>query len=488
MRKNPLKIFIVPLIIAAAFFVIQAFMLVNYLGFLSTVEDVSLNFKKTNQESIHLLKGQKISATFKTKGNNLGILFLPLVKFGNGVDKLAFRIKKDGEKDWYHESEFFGGHIEKNKHFPLGFPPIVDSKNNVYVFEIQSLNGEYDNGIGIIKDKPARLMYRYSQDSGGIVSFIAKKLSYVLKNINYLQIIAVFVISYLIIMFMKRIKFVSIRKALFKNKNYYRERYKLFGNSLKSNYRFLERKTMNFIKQTYKIFISSGIYLFLFNNNWKRRMIIGLLIFLLAFSYRFSSSLVNLDKMFYATLGGGGDYDQFIRAATCSLDLCSRIIHQNLLIESLILGTFYEIWGFIGGIMAYHYVMLTVSSIVATLPYVLFSRKAWFSIGGIIGSLFLATSDFLTEVALNFPPDNGSTFIFSMFFIVYLLTMHFGTVRWLLAFGVMGLFDGMFKAIFLINDLVVLALFSSLFFYKKTKKVSLLVGKQLNLILQQKYI
>ena len=490
MRKNPLKSFIIPLIVGVAFFVIQAFMLISYLGVFSVIEDVSLNFRKTDQEGAHLLKGQKISATFRAADNNLGILLIPLVRFGDGVDKLVFRIKKDGEKGWYHGSEFFTGHVEKNKHFPLGFPPIVESKNNMYVFEIQSLNGKYDNGVGIIKNEPARLTYRYSQDSGSIVSFITKKLIYVLKNINYLQIIAVFPIVHLIVLLMKRIKpvFVNRRRVLLKSKNYYRKRYEWFGKSSVSNFRSLEKKTTYFIKQTNKTFVSTGIYVFLFNSDWKRKLIIGSLIFLLAFTYRFSSSLVYLDKMFYATLGGGGDYDQFIRAATCSLGLCSRIIHQNLIIESLILGMFYNIFGFIGGLKAYLYLMLTVSSIVATLPYILFSRKTWLSIGGIIGSLFLATSDFLTEVALNFPPDNGSTFIFSMFFIVYLLTMHFGTIRWLVAFGLMGLFDGMFKAMFLINDVVVLALFTPVFFYEKTKKNALTLGRQLGVILKRRNI
>jgi hypothetical protein len=130
---------------------------------------------------------------------------------------------------------------------------------------------------------------------------------------------------------------------------------------------------------------------------------------------------------------------------------------------------FYEIFGFTGALKAYLYLMLILSSIVATLPYLFLSRKTWITVGGIIGGLFLATSDFLSQVSLNFPPDNGSLFTFSIFFVVYLLTIHIRNLRWLFLFGLSGFIDGMFKALFLISDLVTFILFIPVFFYEKAR-------------------
>ncbi len=471
-----LKLLINPLIISIIVFTIQAIILFNHFGVSSVVEEIPLNLKKTNQQNVHLLKGQKASAAFKATDNNLGILFIPLVKFGQGSDNILFRIKKEGEEKWYHESKFSGDQVKNDELFPLGFPPITNSKNNLYVFELESLAGEYQNGVGIIRNKPGANMYRYSvrdlKDYRTLSSFTYKKLFYVFTNINYWLIFVAFVLSSLLTLFIKNIApgiprlFINLRADLSRT-------LKVIINTIKSEY-FLQKRIINSSKKTSHWFTSTKFYSLFLNTNMKKRLAIGLLIFLFAFIYRYSASLVNLDKLFYAGLGGQGDYDQFIRAATCAVkSFCSyAVLSQNFLIETSILGMFYEIFGFIGGLKAYLYLMIILSSIVATLPHFLLSRKSWISLGGIIGSLYLATSVFLTDMALNFPPDNGSLFTFSMFYIVYLLTLHIGTIQWLLFFGIMGLTDGLNKALFLISDLAAFVLFIPVFFFQKSKRIN----------------
>lgn len=498
------KLFSIPLVITALYLALQAFLLVTHFGVFSVVEETPVDFKKTNQQDVHLLKNQKAIATFKASENNLGIVLVQLVKFGQGRDDIIFRIKKEGEEKWYHESKFSGDQVQNDKYFPLGFPPIINSQNNTYVFELESLAGEYSSGVGLIKDKPAAVMYKYSvrdlKNYKTLSFFAYKKLLYIFKNIDYLQAVGVFAISYFLAFFIKRL-FINLRinlRRIFKViinitpstsvkylqafKTNSRKTFKAIIHEIRFHYLSLEKKIVNFSKIINHWFTSIKFYLLFLNTNTKKRVVVGLLIFLFAFAYRFSSTLVNQSSLFYATLGGQGDYDQFIRAATCAVtNFCPAILGQNFLIESSILGVFYKIFGFTEALKVYLYLMLVLSSIVATLPHFLLSRKGWVSIGGIIGSLFLATSDFLTQVALNFPPDNGSLFAFSIFFIVYFLALNIGTIRWLLFFGLMGTIDGLNKALFLINDLAAFALFVPVFFYEKVKEANGSLFKKMNI-------
>ena len=487
MNKKVLKLLIVPILVTAIFFLFQAFSLFTNFGVLSAVEEKPVSFEKAGLLGTPLLKNEKITGTFKASENNLGILLIKVIKFGKGSDTILFRIKKEGEEKWYYENKYWAEQFQNNQYFPFGFPLIANSKNNVYFFEIESQEGKYQNGIGVLKEKKTAAMYKYSigqlKNYDVLLSFTSKKFAYAVKNINYWQVTAVFVVSFLLVLFMKKkkitisniVRFLSSFNApnflsVFKKECI--RVFKIIIKKIKSNYFSLEKKIINFSKKGAYWFTSTKFYLLFLNTNTKKRLSIGLLIFFLALTYRFSSSLVNQSNLFYYGLGGQGDYDQIIRAATCAVrDFCSyAILAQNQLFQTPILAVFYEIFGFTGALKVFLYLMIIFSSIVATLPYLLLSRKNWISIGGIIGSVFIATSDFLTKVALNNTSDNGSTFTFSMFYIVYLLTIHIGTIRWLLFFGLMGLVDGLNKALFLINDLVAFILFAPVFFYEKVRE------------------
>lgn len=478
------------------------------LGFLSLVEEKTENLKKVGYVGEHLIKGEKITGNLLATENSLGIVLVRFAQLSAKVtDTVTFRIKEEGEKNWYYENNYRANQFQSNEYFTFGFPPISNSKEKVYVFEVESLGGTVENGIGLSPKEPkAALVYKYTKDDlkkfNILSSFIFKKLTYVIRNSIPLidwQVITIIAIPFLFVYFMREKKFresdsVRSLKAtlpIIKNMKYNSSLVRKIIRKMKSSYLSSKKKTIKHSKKISRSFFSTKFYSLFLNTDTKKRTGILLLVFLFAFIYRYTASLIDQLGMslFYAGLGGQGDYDQFIRAATCAIrEFCSLTIHQNLLIESFILSSFYGLFGFAGGLEAYVYLMLITSSIVATLPYLLLSRKTWISIGGIIGSLFLATSDFLTQVALNFPPDNGSTFTFSMFFLVYLLTLHFGTIRLLLLFGFIGFFDGMFKSLFLINDLVTFVLFIPVFFYEKAFKAGLPVGKQLKEIFQRKNI
>ncbi len=493
-----LKLLIIPLLLVIGYLILLSypyfFSKINRhdsLGPLSLVEENSTNVqrtfspeRKTDNLNSHLLKGDKITSKFKASEDKLGIVLVRFTKMsGKVTDGIAFRIKKENDSKWYYENVYRAEEFQPDQYFTFGFPPISDSKNNSYIFEVESLLGTYKNGVGLSSVKPQfASVYKYSakdlKNYKVLIPFIFKKFIYIKNNLNFLQnweTLAIFtlLLFFTFLMQKKKITVVDIIKFLPHLKNEHGKIFKAVINGLKSKYFSIEKKIIKLSKRVVSGFTSIKFYLLFFNTSTKKRIVIGLLIFLIAFLYRFSATLVDqVDvSLFYSSLGGGGDYDQFIRTATCAIrTFCPAIVGQNMPIEAPLLGTFFAIFGFTEGLKAYLYLMLILSSIVATIPHFLLSRKNWVTLGGVVGSLFLATSDFLTKVALNFPPDNGSLFTFSMFFIIYLLTLNFGTIRWVLLFGFAGLFDGMFKALLLLNDLSSLILFIPVFFYEKARK------------------
>ncbi len=474
------KQFIIPLFLVLGYLILVSYPyffskinLYNSLGALSLVEEKSEHIKKTGKASNHLLTGEKITEEIKSSENNFGVLLVRFLQLSPKVtDRVIFRIKEVGEKKWYYENTYNANQFQPNQYFTFGFPVITDSKNKIYVFEVMSLAGTDKNGISLSPKKPqVALVYKLTKKnlmSVNVFSLILKKFTYVFNNVNIWQHWPI-LISAFFIYFMKKGEIMFTLQA---------------GKQAKKKRGQLENSTI--MRKLTNQFIATQFYAVFLNTTMKKRLALGLLLFLLAFLYRFSATLVDQLGLypfytslgngvgvnsFYALLGNGGDYDQFIRAATCAVrNFCPAILGQNFLIESSILGIFYEIFGFVGGLKAYLYLMIILSSIVATLPYVLLSRKNFFTIGGIIGSLFLATSDYLTHMAINLPPDNLSVFFFSMFYIVYLLTMNYGTIRWLLLFGLMGTIDGLNKLLLLMNDLAVFILFIPIFLLEKAKK------------------
>ncbi len=484
MKTRFLKSLIIPILLILGYL-----MLVSYpyffskinrndsLGPLSLVEEKNVNIQKTfspqrrtDQFDNHLLAGEKVSGKFKATGDNFGIFLFRFAKLSAKIsDVVTFRIKKEGDDKWYYENNYNASQFQPDQYFTFGFPPFINSKNNTYIFEIESLSGTYKNGIGTSLTEPkVAVAYKYSirdlKNLNTLSSFTSKKLKYVLENVNFLKdwkLLVVYLLPLILIYYLRKKKITAsdiIEILPFLKKNH------------RKILKVIEKKIVNFSKKATHLLTSTKFYLLLLNTNTKKRIAIGMLIFLLALTYRFSATLVDQlgVSLFYYALGGGGDYDQFIRAGTCVLtNFCSRIIDQNMALQAPILGMSFKMFGFTGGLKAHLYLMMILSSIVATLPYFLLSRKNWITIGGIIGGLYLATSDFLTHMSLNFPPDNISLFTFSMFFVVYLLTINIGTIRWILVFGLMGTIDGFNKALFLINDLAAFALFIPVFFYEK---------------------
>ncbi len=98
----------------------------------------------------NLLAKKKISVTFTGKTNNLGIIAIPFDTHNKSVNnRIIFRLKEAGEKDWHHQVTYNTNQFQTNIPFPFGFPIIRNSKNRPYTFEIESLNGTSKEFISI---------------------------------------------------------------------------------------------------------------------------------------------------------------------------------------------------------------------------------------------------------------------------------------------------------------------------------------------------
>lgn len=132
-----------------------------------------------------LYKGDKITGEFKAHEDNLGIIS---IRFKTSIkppydkeDLIVFRIKERGITKWYYENTYKDGLIFNYPFYPFGFPPIQNSKNKYYDFEIESLNGNSINAVSI-SDKNQTLFSRYQipksvilHDKKSLLDFLVKK-------------------------------------------------------------------------------------------------------------------------------------------------------------------------------------------------------------------------------------------------------------------------------------------------------------------------
>src|SRR5688572_19766846 len=142
------------------------------LGALSLVDEQTVPTQSTyNPNRVtdrldnHLLQGEKLTATVRATENNFGIWLFKFAKLASIVsDTVIFRIKKEGDENWYYENKYKADQFQDNQYFTFGFPPISDSKDKSFVFEIESTSGTYKYGIGISLDDPkVALVYGYSK-------------------------------------------------------------------------------------------------------------------------------------------------------------------------------------------------------------------------------------------------------------------------------------------------------------------------------------
>lgn len=102
-----------------------------------------------------LLSSDVVRGELKALSNYLGIVKVRFTNFGRINDNtVIFRVKEKNQKQWYYENEYKTNQFQDHGYFPFGFPPIQDSMNKEFVFEITSENATPGDAVGISSISP----------------------------------------------------------------------------------------------------------------------------------------------------------------------------------------------------------------------------------------------------------------------------------------------------------------------------------------------
>lgn len=182
MKKN-----IQIILISIVLFGLGLFRLYNHLqenGFglfylLTNGKEDNLVFTKQDE----LIKGDTIIGKFFSPQPNLGTVS---VRFSNhnrdSHDTLNFRLKEIGSNTWFYSANYNTDQFRAGHLFPFGFPPIKDSANKTYVFELESVRGATGSGIYLDRREPSFTIVSFFdrqelfQNPKTTVSFLISKL------------------------------------------------------------------------------------------------------------------------------------------------------------------------------------------------------------------------------------------------------------------------------------------------------------------------
>jgi len=171
-----------------------------------------------------LLAKDKVYGEFKSQDNYLGIVFFNFNIFNRtNSDTVVFRIKeknKNNTNDWYAINKYKVDRFQNGFNYPFGFPPIENSKNKIYSFEIESLAGQNEDSIGIngvdsstsfISSEYVFPRSSYFANDKELIGFIVKKYINFFINPVFYPILLLYIFPlffYLILPFSKKKKYV----------------------------------------------------------------------------------------------------------------------------------------------------------------------------------------------------------------------------------------------------------------------------------------
>lgn len=128
-----------------------------------------------------LLAGETMSGVLHSMYPNLGIVSIRFYNMDrDSNDKIIFRIKKVGDKNWYYQATYNTDQFLPHKLFPFGFPVINNSANTDFYFEIESLEGKVGQGITVDPQSP--IFVGKSQFTKSELLQDKKKLGYFILN------------------------------------------------------------------------------------------------------------------------------------------------------------------------------------------------------------------------------------------------------------------------------------------------------------------
>ncbi|MGC9031739.1 MAG: hypothetical protein ACP5H7_03195, partial [Minisyncoccia bacterium] len=101
------------------------------------------------------IKNDIIEGEFTAENNYLGAIWIKFDMNEKIVeDKIIFRIKKFGDRNWFFENVYDSKFFTGLENYPFGIKPIPNSKGNKYLFQIESVNGTPEHGVKLGKTEP----------------------------------------------------------------------------------------------------------------------------------------------------------------------------------------------------------------------------------------------------------------------------------------------------------------------------------------------
>lgn len=138
---------------------------------------------------LDVLPGRKIFQEIKSPYNNLGIVAVRFQTYKRiNDDTLTFRIRQKDNLKWLYVAKYKTDQFQDREFFPFGFPPITNSKNQTYEFEIESSTGSAREHVSIDYLKPSVLtkyqypIRQYDPRSTLLYTFIVLKIGNFLTN------------------------------------------------------------------------------------------------------------------------------------------------------------------------------------------------------------------------------------------------------------------------------------------------------------------
>lgn len=152
--------------------------------------------------TVNILAKNKINGTFTAVTDYLGIISVPFNTHNKSInDKIIFRLKEEGKKDWYYQGTYNTNQFQNDIPFPFGFPIIKNSKNILYMFEIESLEGNNSEPYSLSKALPNFFTkYKFSKSELSnnpyiLLKFLIVKTSEQLSLLTIGEIVKIFLLS-----------------------------------------------------------------------------------------------------------------------------------------------------------------------------------------------------------------------------------------------------------------------------------------------------
>jgi hypothetical protein len=162
------------------------------------------------------VNAKKISYTFPSKENNLGIVGVKLEPTSNLQGNTTFRIKSLDSDEWYYEKKYPTKLISGSSIFPFGFSVIPNSADKNYIVELEVDRGTFYQTYREQKKPEVFIKYKFTRQdlssNSALLELIFKKIVYTTAYLNIVPVIlSIFILTILLISGKKMLHTISSR-------------------------------------------------------------------------------------------------------------------------------------------------------------------------------------------------------------------------------------------------------------------------------------